>query len=103
MDYSEKAEIFNKYFAAQCTPLGESDELPNILPKTNLSLTTLHVSEEKILAIIRGFDPNKSSGWDNLSPRMLKMCHSSIVSPLKIIFETCIREGVFPEKWKMSL
>ena len=27
---------------------------------------------------------------------------SSIVNPLLIIFETCIREGIFPDMWKMS-
>ena len=34
---------------------------------------------------------------------MIKICDSSIVTPIKIIFETCIREGIFPEKWKMSI
>ena len=33
---------------------------------------------------------------------MIAICDSSIVTPIKIIFETCIREGIFPEKWKMS-
>ena len=59
------------------------------------------ITSEKILSIIRALDPNKSSGWDKVSPRMIKICDSSIVIPLKIIFETCIREGIFPEKWKM--
>ena len=33
---------------------------------------------------------------------MIKNCDSSIVNPLLIIFETCIREGIFPDMWKMS-
>ena len=38
-------------------------------------------------------------GW--YVPRMIKICDSSIVNPL-IIFETCIREGIFPDMWKRS-
>ena len=33
---------------------------------------------------------------------MLKLCDESIVTPIQIIFQYCIREGIFPEKWKMS-
>ena len=33
---------------------------------------------------------------------MIKICDSSIVNTLLIIFETCIREGIFPDMWKMS-
>ena len=32
----------------------------------------------------------------------IKICDSSIENPLLIIFETCIREGIFPDMWKMS-
>ena len=28
------------------------------------------------------------------------MCDDSLVSPLKLIFEGCLRQGVFPEVWK---
>ena len=33
---------------------------------------------------------------------MIKICHSSIVTPIQIIFKTCIHDGTFPDKWKMS-
>ena len=51
-----------------------------------------------MIDIIRALDPNKSSGWDGLSPRMIKICDASIAKPIKIIFETCIREGIYPDK-----
>ena len=34
---------------------------------------------------------------------MIKICDSYIVDTLKIIFDNCIRERTFPEKWKMSM
>ena len=38
-DYSSKAEIFNTYFASQCTPFDENDVVPNIQLRTPLSLS----------------------------------------------------------------
>ena len=55
-----------------------------------------------MLSKIRALDPNKSSGWDKISPHMIKICGSAIVPALQIIFESCIRQGTFPDKWKMS-
>ena len=81
-DYLGKAEIFNNYFASQCTPLDENDELPPLRVLTPLSLSSITISSEKILDIIRRLDPNKSSGWDGVSSRMIKICDSSIVTPI---------------------
>ena len=101
-DYLNKAEIINGYFASQCTPLDEVDEIPTLQLKTHLRLSCVQVSAEKILGTIRALNPNKSGGWDGVSSHMLKICDSSIVNPIQVIFETCIHEAVFPEKWKIS-
>ena len=101
-DYLDKAEIFNNYFASQCTPLNENDELPQLHVRTHLSLSSITITSDKILDIIRRLDPHKSSGWDSVSARMIKICDSSIATPIQIIFKTCIREGTFPDMWKMS-
>ena len=67
-DYFGKAEIFNNYFASQCTPLDDNDELPLFLSRTPLSLSSVTISTEKILDLIRSLDPNKSSGFDGNPP-----------------------------------
>ena len=102
VDYPTKAKTFNNYFVSQYTPLDEGDEVPHLPSKTPHGLLSVTFSQEKILNIIRALDSNKSSGWDGVSPRMIKICDSSIVNPLLIIFEICIREGIFPDMWKMS-
>ena len=38
----------------------------------------------------------------NVSIRMMKMCDSSLVRPLSIIFNNCARTGTFPYIWKKS-
>ena len=104
VDYPTKAETFNHY---QCTPpppppIDAGDEVPHLPSRTPHGLLSITFSQENILNIIRALDSNKYSGWDVSPPRMIKICDSSIVNPLLIIFETCIREGIFPDMWKMS-
>ena len=55
-----------------------------------------------VLNLIRSLDINKSHGFDQISIRMLKICDSSIVKPLSIIFKTSLKSGVFPFLWKKA-
>ena len=59
-------------------------------------------SDEKILTIIRNLNPNKAHGWDEISVRMIKMCDASLVKPLKLIFEKCLSQGIFPDVRKRA-
>ena len=47
---------------------------------------------------------NKAHGHDGISIRMLKICGSSVIKPLSLLFNNCLRDGVFPndgEKTKL--
>ena len=72
------------------------------IPATITQLNDFVISEEKILNIIRSLNPNKAHGWDEISVRMIKLSDSALVIRLKIIFENCLRRGVFPEIWKYA-
>ena len=98
-NFSEKANLFNKFFASQCTPLENHSSLPPFCLKTDKSLK---ISETDIFAIIKNLDLNKSHGWDNLSIRMIKLCGKSITYSLKLIFEASLQEGTFPSCWKKA-
>ena len=78
-DYLSKAEIFNDFFASQCTPFDETDVVPCLQLRTQLKLSSVIYSKEKIVNIIRALDPSKSSGYDGLSPQMIKVCDSSMI------------------------
>ena len=65
-------------------------------------ISDLNISEEKILNIIRSLNPNKAHGWDEISIRMIKISDASLLTPLRIIFTNCLRQGVFPEMWKCA-
>ena len=52
--------------------------------------------------LIRSLNSNKAHGWDGISVKMKLICDSSIVAPLKIIFQNCLDKGAFPKIWKMG-
>ena len=78
-----KANIFNKFFAEQCTPLKNENKLPsNQIFLTQSRLSSLDFNEDKILKIIRAFNTHKVYGHDDISIRMI--CDKSLLNPLKI-------------------
>ena len=96
-NFKEKAELFNTFFASQCTLLNNSSDLPNELEKlTNKLLDTVNFSTNDTSKIINNLDPNKAHGHDMLSIRMIKLCENSICKPVSIIFNDCLKEGKFP-------
>ena len=65
-------------------------------------LSNIEVSHENIIKIIQKLNPKKSHGIDNISIAMLKMCPHALSTPLKILFDRCLKEGSFPEMWKRA-
>ena len=87
MDFKEKSELFNSYFATQCSLISNSRKLPShIKYLTDNRLSFLNFSHDKIAKVIQNLDPNKAHGHDNISIRMVKVCGPSIYKPLEIIF-----------------
>ena len=102
-DYKEKAELFNAFFAKQCSLIKNSSKLPSHLHYlTDNRLSSVSFSQDGIAKIIQNLDPNKAHGSDNVSIRMLKICGSSIYKPLEMIFKQCIETSVFPSEWKKA-
>ena len=101
-NFSKKAELFNKFFASQCTPLSNISILVPVAIRTDKRLLSLKINEDDILSIIKSLNSNKLHGWDKLSIKMVKMCDKTLVYPLKLIFRASIQEGVFPDCWKKA-
>ena len=99
-NFLTKANIFNDYFASQCSLLMNNSTLPNAHFKTNSRLSNIDVNRESIGNIIKDLNPAKAHGWDGISIRMIKMCDKSIVVPLMIIFKKVISSSTYPESWK---
>lgn len=70
--------------------------------RTIHKLSTISIDNKYILETIRALNPNKANGWDEISPMMIKICDSSLIKPISMIFRTCMESGIYPTKWKMS-
>ena len=101
-DMKTKADIFNKFFAEQCTPLKNDSKLPsNQIYLTQSRLGSLNFNEDEILKIIRALNPHKVHGYDDISVRMIKICDKSLLEPL-IIFKNATKSSHYPDIWKRS-
>ena len=101
IDFRKKAELFNSFFADQCSLISNSSELPSKLEYlTQSRLSSITFSKDDIAKMIQNLDPNKAHGHDQISIRMLKLCSTSICKPLEIIFNQCLETSTFPNDWK---
>ena len=102
-DMKTKADIFNKFFAEQCTPLKNDSKLPsNQIYLTQSRLGSLNFNEDEILKIIRALNPHKAHGYDDISIRMIKICDKSLLKPLIILFKNSTKSSQYPDIWKRS-
>ena len=102
-DIQAKANIFNKFFAGQCTPLKSDSVLPTSQMLLSPSrLCTLNFNEEEIIKIIRNLNVHKAHGHDDISIRMIKICDKSILKPLILLFKNSTKSSYYPDIWKRS-
>ena len=103
VDFQKKCDLFNSFFAQQCSLIDTNSTLPMDCEKvTNASLHDITFTSDDILNIVRNLDPNKAHGHDDISIRMLRICDKSICRPLAIIFNCCIRTKKYPSEWKKA-
>ena len=101
IDFKEKSEVFNSFFANQCSLIPNNSILPSELKLlTQHTLTSCDFSETDILQIINIQDSNKAHGHDKISIRMLKLYGEAICRPLNTMFKTCLNTGKFLSEWK---
>ena len=100
-DFKENSEIFNSFFANQCSLIPNNSILPSELKLlTEQTLTSCEFSETGVLQIINNQDSNKAHGYDMISIRLSQLCGETICRRLNITFKTCLITGKFPSVWK---
>ena len=77
-DDEEKCDLLNKYFSLISKLDEATAPLPDIELKTNNNITYINVSFQEISDIIQILPPNKASGTDVISHKMLKLCPNNI-------------------------
>ena len=103
IDVREKAELFNTFFAEQCSLPKNNSELPKNFPfLTGKRPSNVQISYENIIKIINDLDPNKAHSHDMISIRMLKLWGPCLCKPLSIILKSCLSQMKFPMEWKKA-
>jgi hypothetical protein len=96
-DDGKKCDLLNKYFSF-ISKLDEANApLPDIELKTNNNINDINVSIQEISDIIQILHPNKASGTDVISYKMLKLCPNNIALPLQIIFNKSLHQSKYPK------
>ena len=81
----EKAKLFNDFFSKQCTLNINDSILPPFECLTTEKMDSVQINGDAILSLIRSLNPNKVTGSDGITAKMLLLCDESVVLPLKII------------------
>ena len=97
-----KTNIINKYFVQMCSETSTSSTLPNFIPRSQIGLEGFTIRRESVLQLIRSLDSKKAHGCDETSIAMIIICDISIAEPLCLIFEDCLRTGMYPCLWKKT-
>ena len=103
MDFKKKIELFNSFFAKQCTVINSGSSLPSkFLLKTDKFLSNITFSSDDILKIIQNLDSEKPHCHDRKSIRILKICGPSMCKPLEVISKPFLESGIFPLELKKA-
>jgi hypothetical protein len=100
-----KCKLFNDYFLSHSNVNDNGVFLPPLnahSPSLGNVLTDVVITEQEVLAQLRSIDTTKSTGPDNISPKMLKLADLSIVPSLTRLFNLSLTSESFPDLWKKA-
>ena len=97
----DKANCLNDYFASISTVNDAETQLPPFTKLTDNSLSQINCTAIEIENIIEVLNPDKVSGDDGISHKMLK-CVKTVSKPLYILMKRSFHEGIFPDILKLA-
>ena len=99
------ADIFNKQFLSVFTA-EDTTSIPQpaqIFEKLDSDrLLNVEITVEDVKARLASLREDKSSGADDLSPRLLKRISEEIAYPVTVLFNQSMDEGAVPQDWKTA-
>jgi len=96
-DSKGKADVLNQHFQlvftrTSVTSVNMTSPFPSV-PK---------VTVPGVLKLLKGLNPNKACGPDNIGPRLLRELSEQIASPLTTIFQQSLHDGIVPGYWRKA-
>ncbi|MCG8034729.1 MAG: reverse transcriptase family protein [Candidatus Thiodiazotropha taylori] len=72
-------------------------------PKQVHQMPDIEISNSGIETLLKKLNPNKASGPDQISPRLLKELNHELAPILTKIFSCSLETGIVPDDWKTAL
>jgi hypothetical protein len=70
--------------------------------QTDVFFTFRHVMQQELLKKLQDLKPNKSPGYDNLPPKLIKLGTETLSHTLMPILNACLDRNIFPEEMKYA-
>ena len=85
----------------RCIDTSEA-HLPDVIYKINSRLSTINITVNETLDILKSLDTSKASGPDGISSRMLKETAISIAPSFTRLLQMSLSSATFPDCWKQA-
>lgn len=104
-DEQEIADSFNKFFVSVGPTLAQNLDASKfkitVETKAN-SMCLIEITTQEVTNYLLQLQENKSTGPDDISPRMLKNLAEVIAEPICNIFKQSMNSGICPEAFKIA-
>ena len=100
-DPTHKAELFNNYFNSTFTKSTFVLPPTNQLPTPSSQLSSIEITCSDVFDAFCSLNTAKSPGCDNISPKVLVRCCTSLLDPISHLFSLCLHSSSIPKEWKV--
>ena len=77
-----------------------SDYVNSKIPLLQPNFTIGYIHDDQVLRLLSSLNVNKSSGTDNLGPRILKLCAPIFYKVVAYLLNLSIKTSIFPDQLK---
>ena len=97
----DKADIFSRKFGCVYTRENAGD-IPLKGPSQYPDIEDISIDPNGVKKLQNHLNPNKASGPDGLSARVLKVCSAKIAQVLDCIFNRSLIQAIVPDDWRQA-
>jgi len=101
-DPATKASILNEQFSSVFTQ-EDTSHIPTIDGTPYPTMKPFTITTHGILQLLRGLDPHKAQGPDNIPTRLLKDFAFELAPAVTLLFQASLKQGTVPQDWKEAL
>ena len=114
-DQTVVAETMAEYFATIADNIGDQVHCEEREEKFSNHTSVVHIRNQfraqdpfhfrelnvaEVEESLKNLKTNKATGWDQISPRILKLGAHELAAPLSKLFNSVITSGEYPNNWK---